>query len=883
MPLRRLSLRELQNRPARTLLTILSIVIGAGAIVATALSSKSARLAQVAMVQAVTGRTSLEIQSVGGSSFDAKQVAFLTDTDGLEVISPAIRRFATMTIPEPKSSVSESNEPVTPDSNKDALKKEPRKFRVQLLGVDLEQDQLVRNTEIIRGSDNRGGAPSNEIGTTDAVAAETADTGKEQEVFIDEGFGKAANLAVGQQVKLLTKGGNQTARIGGWIRSKDASSALQSAVVVAPLRVVQKWTRSPGKLDLVQLVARDEKQLEALETTIAKQLPEGVSVRRPSMRSELASESTYAIQRGLLIATIFSLIMAAFIIFNTFQMNIGERRRQLGILRAIGTTRKQLLWMILSEGFLLGVIGSAIGCACGYFGASVLNRSTSALLQIDIPQAPFDALPMILAMVCGIVVSVLGAGIPAMMASLASPSDAMKVVAESDKNAPYWKWFQGGIVLIIVGAFIQTIATLEIINVQLGTPGIVLVILGVILLLPASLESLTLLAAAPLMLWFPTETRLARRQIMRHPGRSAMTIGIMLVAMAMGLGMASTIFDNIRDVQSWYQRTIVGDFFIRAAMPDMSSGHAADMPDGFVQRVEEVAGVKLVDTLRFVSARAGESSVIVVVRKFNSKTQDFFDLVRGTEADVMQGIHEGRVVLGSVLSERMQLGPGDSIELETNEGKTRLEIAGVTNEYLAGGLTLYMEAEQAKRLLNVDGTDAVIIQAESGRRDQVALSLKALADSEGLMFQSFSDLANIIEGMINGVVGGLWAVLALGALIAAFGLINTLAMNILEQTREIGMLRVIAMTRSQIRKMILAQAWIMSLIGIIPGVVLGVGIASVINISTMVVTGHAVRFQLYPWMMFAAILCEIVVVTLAALLPAERAARLNLASALQYE
>jgi putative ABC transport system permease protein len=879
MPLSRLSLRELQNRPARTLLTILSIVIGAGAIVATALSSKSARLAQVAMVQAVTGRTSLEVQSVGGSSFDAKQVAFLTDTDGLEVISPAIRRFATMTVTEPKSPESALTESTPPQPNKSSAKIEPRKFRVQLLGVDLEQDQLVRNTEIIRSAD-RGESSNIDSGATDADAAETA---KEQEVFVDEGFAKAAKLEFGQQVRLLTKGGNQTARIGGWIRSKDASSALQSAVVVAPLRVVQRWTRSPGKLDLVQLVARDEKQLEALETTIAKQLPEGVSVRRPSMRSELASESTYAIQRGLLIATIFSLIMAAFIIFNTFQMNIGERRRQLGILRAIGTTRKQLLWMILREGFLLGVIGSAIGCACGYFGASVLNRSTSALLQIDIPQAPFDVLPMILAMVCGILVSVLGAGIPAMMASLASPSDAMKVVAESDKNAPYWKWFQGGIVLIIVGAFIQTIATLEIINVQLGTPGIVLVILGVILLLPASLDSLTMLAAAPLMLWFPTETRLARRQIMRHPGRSAMTIGIMLVAMAMGLGMASTIFDNIRDVQSWYQRTIVGDFFIRAAMPDMSSGHAADMPDGFVQRVEEVAGVKLVDTLRFVSARAGDSSVIVVVRKFNSKTQDFFDLVRGTEAEAMQGIHEGRVVLGSVLSERMQLGPGDSIELETNQGKTKLEIAGVTNEYLAGGLTLYMEAEQAKKLLNVDGTDAVIIQVEPGKRGQVADSLKALADSEGLMFQSFSDLANIIEGMINGVVGGLWAVLALGALIAAFGLINTLAMNILEQTREIGMLRVIAMTRSQIRKMILAQAWIMSLIGIIPGVVLGVGIASVINISTMVVTGHAVRFQLYPWMMFAAILCEIVVVTLAALLPAERAARLNLASALQYE
>jgi len=133
------------------------------------------------------------------------------------------------------------------------------------------------------------------------------------------------------------------------------------------------------------------------------------------------------------------------------------------------------------------------------------------------------------------------------------------------------------------------------------------------------------------------------------------------------------------------------------------------------------------------------------------------------------------------------------------------------------------------------------------------------------------------------VVGGLWVVLSLGALIAAFGLINTLAMNILEQTREIGMLRVVAMTRWQIRRMILSQALIMAIIGVLPGVLLGVGVASVINLSTMIVTGHAVRFQWYPQFMLVAVVAEILLVILAALFPAERAARLNLAKALQYE
>jgi putative ABC transport system permease protein len=847
MALARLSLRELQSRPARSLLTLLSIIIGAGAIVATYIASDSAKLAQRAMVQNVTGNAQLEIQAAGGGSFDIREVLFLKELDGIEVISPSVRRYSTL-------------------ATLDAQGKPDRKLRVQLLGVDFAEDKKVRNIEHVAGKDPFVEAPSDE-----------------PEVWCDEGLAKSAGLAVGQEVKLLTKTGNQSAKIAGLLKSNTAASAFQSAVLMAPTRTIQKWTRSTNKLDVVQLMLSDEKRTQEIQTKIAEKLPQGVYVREPPMRSELANESTVAIQRGLLIATIFSLVMAGFIIFNTFQMNVGERRRQLGILRAIGTTRKQVLWMVLREAAILGVLGSILGCFVGYFGADLLNQSTATLLGISIPSSSVGILPIALAIACGFLVSLVGASLPAMTAAKASPSEAMKSVSESDSKNLWVLWFVIGWIVIALGLLILWASTYQYITVRLGTAGIVMIILGVIFLLPASLPLLTKIAAAPLMAWMPVEAALARRQVLRHPGRSAMTIGILLVAMAMGLGMAFTILDNIRDVQFWYKRTIVGDFFVRAAMPDMSSGHAADMPEGFPEKVAAVDGILTSDTMRFVSARAGELSVIAIVRQFNSPTQDYFDLVQGKEDQVMQGIRQGQVVLGSVLAERAQLNVGDEIELETNEGKVKVPIVGVTNEYLAGGLTLYMQTDQAKRLLSVDGTDAVIVRSDPSKRAQVKESLQKLADSEGLMVQSFQEMADIIENMISGVVGGLWVVLALGALIAAFGLINTLAMNILEQTREIGMLRVVAMTRQQIRRMILAQALIMAFIGILPGVVLGVGVAAAMNLSTLIVTGHAVRFQWYPGFIAGALLAEVLIVIMAAMFPAERAARLNLAKALQYE
>jgi putative ABC transport system permease protein len=177
----------------------------------------------------------------------------------------------------------------------------------------------------------------------------------------------------------------------------------------------------------------------------------------------------------------------------------------------------------------------------------------------------------------------------------------------------------------------------------------------------------------------------------------------------------------------------------------------------------------------------------------------------------------------------------------------------------------------------------IVVRSQKDAIASLEKDLRKLCDESGLMFQSYADLVQIIRETLNGVVGGLWAVLILGTVIAAFGLINTLAMNIIEQTREIGMLRVVAMTRGQVRKMILAQALIMGIIGIVPGVFAGIWISYLINMTTMQVTGHDVEFKLYPWLLAGGLVLELVVVIAAAMIPAERAARINVSSALQYE
>ena len=233
MPLERLSLREMQQRPVRTLLTLLSIIIGSGAILATAVSSRSAKQAQTAMVEAVTGKASLEISAAAGTPLEIKSLKFLKELPNIEVISPMIRRFAMMTV----------------QSQGDGDGKAPasRKFRVQLLGVNPVQDRLVRGTRVVSGADFS--APN-----------ESPTEGQPTPVWTDATFAKSAELAIGDEIKLLTRSGRQTARIVGIVETKEASSAIQSAVIVVPLAVAQIWNRAQGSVDVVQLVVPKDKR-----------------------------------------------------------------------------------------------------------------------------------------------------------------------------------------------------------------------------------------------------------------------------------------------------------------------------------------------------------------------------------------------------------------------------------------------------------------------------------------------------------------------------------------------------------------------------------------------------------------------------------------------
>jgi putative ABC transport system permease protein len=317
---------------------------------------------------------------------------------------------------------------------------------------------------------------------------------------------------------------------------------------------------------------------------------------------------------------------------------------------------------------------------------------------------------------------------------------------------------------------------------------------------------------------------------------------------------------------------------------------SAKMPEAYVNDLRKIDGVANVDSLRYINGSVeapkladGKQQVMIFVRDFTGKGELPLDIKAGDVATLRERLSEGEVVLGTSLAHRVGANVGDSITLETREGPKQLRVAATATAYMVGGMVVYMEGQTARRLLSVEGVDWYIVNAKPGMLAGVSDALKVSCTENGLLLQSFAELQQRIDEMTRGVIAGLWGLLVLALVVGAFAVANTLTMNVLEQTRELALLRVVAMTRWQVRKTILAQALTIGAIGLLTGTVGGMIGAYVMNLCSAQLLGHAPEFALHLSLLLACIGVGFVVIIAAALLPAERAARLNLLIALQYE
>ncbi len=873
MSLRRFSQRAMLSRPGRTILTIASIVIGVAAVVAVTVVTATTRESYQVMFAAVRGKTSLEVVAQNTGAIPADLVEKIAALEGVEGAVPLVQGSSWLT-------------------------KGEQRVTLQVLGIDPDKDKLVRDMQLVEGR-----------------LLEADDQNK---ILLEAEFARYLGFKLGDEIGMRTaKGGvsRKQTQVVGLIKVSDGGAQTQTGLVFMPVK--QAAVRFLGKhkktgkdqITSVQIVARANTNLVDLQAAITPLLPKGVEVREPKGGAQVLEETLLSTEQGLTLTTAFTLLLSAFIILNTFLMNVGERRRQLAIMRAVGATRNQIAGMLIGESLILAAIGTAIGILMGLGISYVLISALSQLLDISLPsplQFMWTPRPYVLAVLFGFAVSVIGAVFPALRAWRVSPLEGLSYVSKQDMTSVPPIHILIGLVTSLCGGAAIVAGIIGWVSIDVSQYGAVALLVGIVLMYPLVLAPFSY-AASLLVKWGRrVETNLALKQILRHRGRTSLTVGVLFIAGATGVAMAHSILDNVRNLKEWYRKALIGDYYVRAMLPRMDTGLSADLPEELevpLTELEKSGDIAYLDRVKMVDAQAkvinrrgpidstkdflDELNIILAIRQFHEPEKTPFDLIspknKQQRKAILERMRQGEVVMGNIAAAKLQVSEGDTLEIGGGEGAHQVRICGVTNDYLVGGLTLYMDWEVGQRLMKTEGVDGYIIRANSGKLLELKPTLEAICKQHGVLLNSQAEIGQRINQISNGIAGCLWGLIFLGFVVAAFGVVNTLSMNVLEQTRELGLLRIVAMTRVQVRRTIMTQALIIGMVGLVPGVFFGLGIAYIINLAMEPSYGRPIEFTLHPVLMFVALVGSMLITVIAAAIPAHRAAGVDLAQALHYE
>ncbi len=708
------------------------------------------------------------------------------------------------------------------------------------------------------------------------------------EVAVNEALAANEGLDLGDRLGIATRDGVKQVTLTGTVTFANVSSIGGTTIVIATKDDVQRWFDLEGRVNSIAVAAQPGVTPQALARRIAAALPSNVEVRTGQQdAADQAQQTTEAINTflrpALLAFGVIALFVGAFIIFNTFSITVAQRLRELGLLRTIGASRRQVMASVVGEALVIGLVAGVVGLFAGYGFAALLVWVFDTLLPGGIPVAGAQiSLGIVLtALLVGVLVSVVAALIPAVRASRVPPVAALREGAEIPRGrlsrfTPLLAGLlaAGGIVLIVVGLQSDGGATRRLLVMALGA---LLVFLAIGGLLRYLVPGLSRLIGWPLERTPGASGSLARQNATRNPSRTAATAAALMI----GIGLVSFVAVFAQglkaSVTGAIDDTLRGDLIIsgKSFQPIPAASAAA------VRATPGVADVVAVLTDEARSNGAGRTTVFGVDPAAAARGLSF-EWVDGSEAD-LRGLGPGQVVVEQDFADSAAVGVGDPVVLRASSGaEDTYRVAGVFRDRILfeGGVIasrdgfgrLFTARDPIFVLATVDpGADPVAV------KDEVA---KALAPFPAAEVRTNAEYRDEISSRVDSILYLLYVLLAMSVVISLFGIVNTLVLSITERTREIGMLRAIGLTRSQLRRMVRYESVITSGIGGVIGIILGVVLAWVFSLG---LRDEGIVFRI-PWTQLVIFLVVAVVAgVLAAVLPARRAARLDPLDALHYE
>jgi putative ABC transport system permease protein len=853
-----LSMRTAQTRPTRLLLILFGIILGVATILAIGITNQTALDSVTRLFEDTSGRANLivisaESDSVGFSDRILRRVA---ETQGVAAAVPSIHIQSLLAS---DISSGEIGLDFFGASTGGLL----------LYGIDLEKDRQIREYNLVEGQ----------------FLSEGGD-----EVVLVRTFAEENNIQVGRSIEVLTGTSIERLSVVGLIEKEGPGNLNNGAFGVILLDTAQKYFFRQGKLDQIDILASAEivagGQLENLKENLQERLGSDYAVIFPAAQGQRMTQMLGNYQIGLNFLSGMALFVGAFLIFNAFSMSVVERKREYGMLRTIGLTRTQVTSLVLVEAITLGLIGSLLGLILGIWMARGLTQVMQVLINQDLSQIQVPQGVAVVGFLVGVLVAVAAAVVPAIQAGKISPLEALRVRASNQEGWIIQKGWIAGAILLLLSVFILIINPFPYdIQFRMGSLVVFSLFVGGTLMIPVSVTTWERVLKPIVSGIYRSSGKLASSNLQRSRLRTTLTVGALMIGVAMMI-IVWVMTDSFKgDLDVWLDGYIGGDLYVASSLP---------MGNDVWKRLEAVPGVAAVAPIRYFDVEwlqpTGNQEKITFTAidpaSYYQVTSFVYVQALPSEMEALQALSKGdSVFISSVMSEKYGLQAGDELTLLTRMGRRQFEIKAVVMDYFNQGLVINGSWLDMQRYFRQQGASAFMLKVDPGFEiDQMKEYIEATARKrDQLIVASNQSLLESVNSLM-GQAFSMFDVLAIIAMMVGFfGITNTVTMNVLERTRELGMLRGVGMTRVQLITMILAEAALMGIIGGLLGILFGIVLSRVFMLSMTAMSGYKLAYILPVQRVILALLISLIVSQLAAFLPSLRAARYRILDAIQYE
>ncbi len=768
----------------------------------------------------------------------------------------------------------------------------------KLDGVALAAGSVTTDTLKLIGKDGKvistGGAPSLGFSVTNAgqtfnptkLTAGRWPHGSDQ-VVIDKATAHGNGFNVGDRIGVQSFGPARKLQISG-IAEFPGVSVGGATFAILDQPTAQTLFHKAGQLDAIRVQSKAGVKTPQLLSEI-KPLLSSTEVVRSGTEQAKKDKDTNAggfisfLRYMLLAFAGIALFVGAFVIANTLSITIAQRMREFATLRTLGASRRQVLWSVVIEALVIGVLGSVAGLFLGLGLAKVLN-SLFVAIGIDLPQGStvFATRTIVVSLLVGTLVTLVASVRPARRATRVPPIAAVR----EGSVLPVSRWAKYGpatsltvlvvaVVLTCIGALAGGIAT---------GPRLLSLGIGVLLLfIGVSMNASRVVRPLAAVLGQPAETiggapgLLAKDNATRNPARTASTASALMIGLALvtfvaifGAGIRSSFEDAVN-------KLFIADYAVTST--NTFTPIEAEAGKALVGK----PGINDVSAIRAGSARyLGSNNDLTAVQPNLSKGVKM-DWTQGSDAVPRElGLDGFFASKNYVKDHHLKLGSPVSLEFPTGK-KATVKLTGVWDEPKGGSPFAHITISTAlfDKFVPRPRDEMVLMNTPGGATDANTARLeKAVSGFADAKVQTRDEFKSNFEAPINKILNLLYALLALSVIVSLVGIINTLVLTVFERTRELGMLRAVGMTRRQVRMMINYESIVTSLMGAALGMVVGVFLAALI---THALSSSGIVFAI-PWIQIVYfVLAAVVVGVVAAVIPARRAARLNVLEALQYE